>query len=206
MACSFPASRTKSSQTSKHGCPTGQGYLRCIKRTCRFAICPLPQPASLPVCRVVTPSVQFCRGVAWCRWHCVLLLSSTPTVDCSSRWFPGAAGLNRSSPCNTPSTCLSTQGIHRRRSGTWNPTKQKYAAHGQCSCAHRSMADILPALAAPVDWSLHNSAPHHQLPLQVLRYSPGQRYKPHMDAYSRMATVLIYLTGAPAQAAVPRCP
>ena len=31
--------------------------------------------------------------------------------------------------------------------------------------------------------------------MQVLRYSPGQRYKQHMDANGRMCTVLIYLTG-----------
>lgn len=31
--------------------------------------------------------------------------------------------------------------------------------------------------------------------LQVLRYSPGQRYKQHMDSNGRMCTILIYLTG-----------
>lgn len=33
--------------------------------------------------------------------------------------------------------------------------------------------------------------------VQVLRYSAGQVYKPHMDANHRMATVLLYLTGVP---------
>lgn len=36
-----------------------------------------------------------------------------------------------------------------------------------------------------------------ELWLQVLRYEPGQQYKPHMDANGRMATILIYLAGTP---------
>ena len=38
-------------------------------------------------------------------------------------------------------------------------------------------------------------SPPGRLCLQVLRYSPGQRYKQHMDGYDRIATLLIYLTG-----------
>eukprot|EP00892_Ulva_mutabilis_P010406 jgi/Ulvmu1/7738/UM039_0046.1 len=33
----------------------------------------------------------------------------------------------------------------------------------------------------------------YQEEIQVLRYEPGQQYRPHMDANGRMATVLIYL-------------
>jgi len=36
----------------------------------------------------------------------------------------------------------------------------------------------------------------HQEDLQVLRYAPGQQYRPHMDSNGRICTVLVYLVGA----------
>ena len=44
----------------------------------------------------------------------------------------------------------------------------------------------------------------YQEEMQILRYSPGQMYKPHMDANGRMCTVLVYLTGAPPATLWPR--
>lgn len=41
--------------------------------------------------------------------------------------------------------------------------------------------------------------------VQVLRYSEGQTYRQHMDGMGRMATMLIYLTGAPRVHACAAC-
>lgn len=46
------------------------------------------------------------------------------------------------------------------------------------------------------EWT--NMPVSHQEDMQVLRYAPGQVYKPHSDANGRICTVLIYLNGAPA--------